>query len=59
MGDPLPSSTLSRFAPQIQAMLSHNPNSLEGGYIGDYIGDYYKGYKGDTRSLDYGLSNKN
>ena len=24
--------------------MSHNLNSLKGGYIGDYIGDYYKGY---------------
>ena len=27
-----------------------------GGYIGEYEGDYYRGYKGDTRSLDYSLS---
>ena len=32
--------------------MSYSLNSLKGGYIGDYIGDYYRGYKGDTRSLD-------
>ena len=26
--------------------MSHNLNSLKGGYIGDYIGDYYRGYEG-------------
>ena len=25
---------------------------LKGGYKGAYIGDYYRGYSGDTRSLD-------
>ena len=24
--------------------MSHNLNSLKGGYIGDYIGDYYRAY---------------
>ena len=24
--------------------MSHNLNSLKGGYIRDYIGDYYRGY---------------
>ena len=31
---------------------------VEGGYIGDFIGDYYKGYKWDTRSLDFGSRNE-
>ena len=34
------------------AYMSHNLNSLKGGYIGDYIWDYYRVTKGDTRSLD-------
>ena len=34
--------------------VSHNPNSIQGGYTGDYIGDYYRDIKEDTRSLDYG-----
>ena len=25
-------------------------------YIGEYIGDYYRGYLGDSRSLDYSAS---
>ena len=29
-------------------------NSSKGGYIGEYIGAYYRGYSGDTRSLDSG-----
>ena len=33
--------------------MSHSPNTLKGGYIGDYIGDCYRVMKGDTRSLDY------
>ena len=38
--------------------MSHNLNSLRGGYIGDYIWDYYRGLlKGDTRSLDYSSHN--
>ena len=28
-------------------------NSLKGRYIGDHIREYYRGYQGDTRSLDY------
>ena len=27
-------------------------NSLKGAYKGDSIGDYYRGYEGDTTSLD-------
>ena len=27
--------------------------SLKGGHIRDHIGDFYRGYSGDTRSLDY------
>ena len=27
--------------------MSHNLNSLKGGYIGDYIRDYYRVIKGD------------
>ena len=33
--------------------MSHNLNSLMGGYIGDYIGSTIGLVKGDTRSLDY------
>ena len=34
--------------------MSHNLNSLKGGYIGHYIGTTIGDIKGDTRSLDYG-----
>ena len=32
--------------------MSYSLNSLKGDYIGGNIGDYYRGYSGDTRSLD-------
>ena len=38
--------------------MSYSLHSLKGGYIGDYIGDYYKGFKGDTRSLDNGSKSR-
>ena len=31
---------------------------LRGVYIGDYVGEYYRGYAGDTWSLDCGSHNK-
>ena len=43
--------------PRPQNYLSYSLNSLKRfrvwGYIGEYIRDYYRGYQGDTRSLDY------
>ena len=33
--------------------MRYSLNSLKGGHKGDFIGNYYRGYYGDTRSLDY------
>ena len=32
------------FGMHVAVDMSHNLNSLKGGYIGDYIWDYYRGY---------------
>ena len=37
-------SVCQRNAATLPCHVSHNLNSLKGGYIGDYVWEYYRGY---------------